>query len=184
MQHTCTLDKFRAQDTDSLVRLLTDPAVRAFLGGPVEASVAMRRVQAQLQNNGDMPAWAIRPLGADPDQLLGSVSLDPHHDGADIEVSYALLPEHQGLGYAAGALQLALHHAFQTMSLPRVVAETQAANARSVLLLERAGMSLLRTVTRFGALQSIYVMHSGLPHGPRPNHSFEPTPFGEAQFKR
>ncbi|MDC8770562.1 GNAT family N-acetyltransferase [Roseateles albus] len=160
MQHRCTLDKFRARDASSLYRLLVDPAVRTFLGGPVEPSLALERVRAQLENNSDLPAWAIRPLSAEPNQLAGVVSLDSHHDGFDVELSYALLPEYQGLGYAADAARLALNHAFEVMRLHRVVAETQTANGRSVLLLARVGMSCLKTTIRFGAPQSIFVMNN------------------------
>ena len=88
--------------------------------------------------------------------MLGIVSLDQHHDGKDIEVSYALLPENQGRGCATEAVQFALSHAFSQMGLTRVVAETQSLNARSVALLQRIGMVSQRTLIRFGAEQSIY----------------------------
>jgi len=50
------------------------------------------------------------------------------------------------------------------MQLRRVVAETQAANAASVRLLERPGFRLFRQVTRFGAKQSIYLAESSFIH--------------------
>jgi ribosomal-protein-alanine N-acetyltransferase len=42
------------------------------------------------------------------------------------------------------------------LALPRVLAETQAANHRSRRLLERLGMTATRTAVRFGARQIIY----------------------------
>ena len=89
--------------------------------------------------------------------MLGVVLLDRHHDLEDIEVSYLFLPEHWGRGYASAAVRQVLAHAFGTIGLCRVVAETQSANAASVRLLERLGFRLLRKVVRFGAEQSIYL---------------------------
>ena len=143
-------------DTPALLRLHTDREVRHFLGGPVAESVASQRVQSLIANNRPLPAWAIRSANSNLSPLLGVVSLDQHHDGRDIEVSYALLPEYQGRGFATEAVQFALRHAFCQMGLARVIAETQSRNARSVALLNRIGMLFQRTVIRFGAEQSIY----------------------------
>ena len=143
-------------DAPALLRLHIDREVRHFLGGPVAESVASQRVQSLISNNRPLPAWATPSANSNQSPLLGVVSLDQHHDGKDIEVSYALLPEYQGRGFATEAVQFALRHAFCQMGLARVIAETQSLNARSVALLNRIGMLFQRTVIRFGAEQSIY----------------------------
>ena len=152
----CCCGHLLPQDTPALLRLHTDLEVRRFLGGPVAESVANQRVQSLIANNRPLPAWAIRSANSDLSPMLGVVSFDQHHDGKDIEVSYALLPESQGHGYATEAVQFALRHAFDQMALTCVIAETQSLNARSVALLQRIGMVFQRTVIRFGAEQSIY----------------------------
>jgi ribosomal-protein-alanine N-acetyltransferase len=131
----CCCGHLSPLDTPALLRLHTDREVRHFLGGPVADSVASQRVQSLIANNRPLPAWAIRSANSNLSPLLGVVSLDQHHDGKDIEVSYALLPEYQGRGFATEAVQFALRHAFGQMGLARVVAETQSLNARSVALL-------------------------------------------------
>jgi len=149
------------------MRLHTDVQVRRFLGGPVEVPVARLRVQSLVEPNRPLPAWAIRGANSIESPLLGVVSLDQHHDGKDTEVSFALLPENQGRGFATEAVQFALRHAFGRMGLARVVAETQSLNAQSVALLERIGMVFQRTVIRFGAEQSIYAARNpNLPAAP------------------
>jgi ribosomal-protein-alanine N-acetyltransferase len=152
----CCFGHLLPQDTPALMRLHTDREVRHFLGGPVADSVAGQRIQSLIANNRPLPAWAIRSANSELSPMLGLVSFDQHHDGKDIEVSYALLPENQGRGYATEAVQFALRYAFDQMGLRRVVAETQSLNARSVALLQRIGMVFQRTVIRFGAEQSIY----------------------------
>ncbi len=71
-------------------------------------------------------------------------------------MSYELLPEYWGKGYATEAVEAALGYAFVDLGLERVVAETQAANERSCRLLERLGMKAERKLERFGAKQVIY----------------------------
>ena len=147
-------------DADDLLRLYTEPGVRAFLGGPLSTVEARRRVDAFFISRTPHPVWAIRSAGGDRSGFLGMVSLDPHHDGHDVQISYLLLPEHQGHGHASLAVADALRYAFTVLGLDRVVAETQSRNARSVRLLERVGMAFERRVIRFGVEQSIYAGHA------------------------
>jgi ribosomal-protein-alanine N-acetyltransferase len=152
----CCCGHLLPQDTPTLLRLHTDREVRHFLGGPVAELVAGERVQSLIANNRPLPAWAIRGANSELSPMLGLVSFDRHHDGRDIEVSFALLPENQGRGYATEAVQFALRYAFDQMGLRRVIAETQSLNTRSVALLQRIDMVFQRTVIRFGVEQSIY----------------------------
>jgi ribosomal-protein-alanine N-acetyltransferase len=98
--------------------------------------------------------WAIR-LKSDG-EFVGMVSLGVHHDGTDTEISYLLLPEWWGQGYAKEAVRAVVDLALGDLGLPRVVAETQTANVASCRLLESLGMRLERRVERFGAEQAIY----------------------------
>jgi [ribosomal protein S5]-alanine N-acetyltransferase len=151
----CYLDAPLPRDKADLIRLLTDARVRTYLGGALSESLANSRVAVELANPTADASWAIRRN--DDGVFLGSISLAKHHDGDDIEVSYALLPEHHGMGYATEALLLALAYGFREMNLQRIVAETQSANQRSIRLLERVGMQFEKHVIRFAAQQSIYV---------------------------
>lgn len=155
---SCRIGPIRQSDLPLVVRLYSEPQVRSFLGGPLSAQLAMQRAAEFIQSE---QAWAVRPTMGNP-SLLGVVALDPHHDLEDIEVSYLFLPEYWGRGYATEAVQQVLAHAFGTMELRRVVAETQAANASSVRLLERLGFRQLRQVVRFGAEQRIYLAEPSL----------------------
>jgi [ribosomal protein S5]-alanine N-acetyltransferase len=155
---SCRIGPIWESDLPPLARLYSEPQVRSFLGGPLYAQLATQRAAEFIQSE---QAWAVRPTSGNP-SLLGVVALDRHHDIEDIEVSYLFLPEHWGRGYATEAVQQVLAHAFGTMGLRRVVAETQAANASSVRLLERLGFRQLRQVVRFGAEQRIYLAEPSL----------------------
>ena len=150
----CCLESLEVNDLPLVERLFSESKVRAFLGGSIAPSLARQRaLEFVLQSE---RAWAVRSASGNSG-LLGVVLLDRHHDLEDIEVSYLFLPEHWGRGYASAAVRQVLAHAFGTIGLCRVVAETQSANAASVRLLERLGFRLLRKVVRFGAEQSIYL---------------------------
>lgn len=154
----CVLDSVRPTDLPEVVRLYTCPDVRQYLGGPFGVEWAQQRAESLMTTPG---VWAIRQNGPGNEPgaaLLGILTLDRHHDHEDLEVSYLLLPEHWGLGHAFHAVRQALVHAFDTIGVDRVVAETQAVNAASIRLLERLGFRRVQTVTRFGAEQFVYLV--------------------------
>jgi len=150
----CDLTALRADDLEHVVRLYTDPDVRRFLGGPVDEQTIRARFPAILEFDASTQHLAVR-IKTDG-SFAGIVTLSPHHDGADTEVSYQFLPEWWGRGYATEAVRAVVTHALADSGLPRIIAETRTANIASCRLLERIGMRLDRKVERFGAEQSIY----------------------------
>jgi len=155
-EHLCVLDTIRPFDLPQVARLFSDPAVRSFLGGPLSPALAEQRASELLTKSAPAKIWAIRPASSVGTSFAGIVVLDRHHDFEDVEVSYLLLPEHWGRGYARAAVHQVLAYAFDVAGNKRVLAETQTANTASIRLLERLGFRHLRQVTRFGAEQSIY----------------------------
>ena len=156
----CVLSSFLRSDEGEATRLYTDAVVRRFLGGPVSLSRAERTFDAWLSGNGSLRRWAVRRKtdGA----LIGMVSLAPHHEPADIEISYMFLPEFWRRGLGTEVVSTVIDYAFQHLRLPRIVAETQSANIASRRLLERIGMRVERHLVRFNAEQSLYSMNN--PH--------------------
>lgn len=158
-RRACYLGKVHHSDRPDLIELFTDPEARAFLGGPLSEEDAAGRARDLLggSNSGageGSRVWAVRRTG--DDAFIGLFWLEPHHEVRDHAVSYVLLPRHVGAGYASMALRQVLGHAFDDLKLQRVVAETQAANLRSILLLERVGMRPERSFQRFGTMQVLY----------------------------
>jgi ribosomal-protein-alanine N-acetyltransferase len=151
----CELTALRPDDLEYVVRLYTDAEVRRFLGGPVDEEAIRSAFPMLIEPGTATQHWAIR-LKHD-NTFVGVVSLGAHHDGTDTEVSYQLLPEWWGQGYAKETVQAVVNHALDSLGFPRVIAETQTVNVASCRLLERLGMRLERMVERFGAEQAIYV---------------------------
>lgn len=150
----CMLTRPVAADLAAILELYTSTEVRLYLGGPIDAQAFRERVAPKLLAADGSLYWVIR---RSVDQsFLGLISLVPHHDGGDTEVSYQFLPAWWGQGYATEVVARIIAYAIHDVGLPRVVAETQTANTASCRLLENVGMRLERTVTRFGAEQGIF----------------------------
>ena len=143
----------RAEDAVVLAGLFTDPIVRRYLGGPRSSAQAQSSALRLVAANREFPAWVVEQPGVP--NAVGFVSLDRHHDGQEVEVSFVLRPEAQGAGLGRAAVAAALMEAWE-LRLECVVAETQAANARSVQLLMALGFSAEREITRFGAAQVLF----------------------------
>jgi len=136
-----------ARDAAFVRNLLSDPIVRRYLGG------VATHINTDFSDN-EEDTWIVH-AGQTP---IGMMSLGPHKDGMDWEVSYQFIPASWGKGYATEALGYILDYAFATRALPRVIAETQKANAKSVALLRRIQMVEIATLTRFGETQLIFAI--------------------------
>lgn len=155
MERCCSL-ALQESDMVEVSSLYYDEQVRQFLGGPVSNEQYLRSFQAMISAQAQHQGYyfAVRLLA--DHQLIGLVSLDPHHDIAAWELSYQFLPAFWKQGYATEALTHLLQFGFQNLKLEHIVAETQAANLNSCRLLEYLGFQKLRQVVRFGNLQIIY----------------------------
>lgn len=150
----CALTPLEQGDFEDISRLLQNPRVRAYLGGPVAAEEVVVKLSAMLA---DQKAWhwVVRLL--EDARFTGLVSLTPHHDGDDYEISYEIDEMMQGRGFGVEIVRSVLNFAVTTMGLRRVVAETQMVNHASIRLLEKLGMGLEREVERFDVRQGIFV---------------------------
>jgi RimJ/RimL family protein N-acetyltransferase len=146
-------------DLSVIFRLMTDPTVREYLGGPAAPDGLALRLNACV--GATTMFSVVRRLD---DAVFGLVVIDPEtepagHAGGDSEVSYQLLPEFWGCGYGRESVSAAVSWAFQNIAPTPlvVVAITQEANRESRRLLEAIGMS---QVGRFMELDAWQVKYS------------------------
>lgn len=69
----------------------------------------------------------------------------------DVEIGYLFLPDAWGKGYATEAASCLLTHAFQGISLPKVVAVTDAENTASQKVLKKIGMRPIGNLYAYGS---------------------------------
>jgi len=163
-----SLTALTPQDQAFVTALLGDQAVRQFLGGVVPPSERIARFQAYLTGASGVDIWAVHTkVHAQP---IGLIILSPHHNGVDTEISYQFSPSFWCNGYASEAVRCVLEHVRRTLALPRVVAETQAANTASCRLLRRLGLEEVGKLERFGQPQILFATSRERSDSPTPDH--------------
>ncbi|WP_063763513.1 GNAT family N-acetyltransferase [Streptomyces sp. NRRL S-646] len=141
------------QDVPAHVRLWTDAEVRRHLGGPVDAEV----VRAREQGCVGAPGLLSIVRRADG-QVVGSVLAEAEARNGHTEISYQLLPEHWGYGYAREAVTAVVDWAAVALPGREIVAVTQETNTRSRRLLDAVGGILAERFVEFGEPQVLYRM--------------------------
>jgi [ribosomal protein S5]-alanine N-acetyltransferase len=154
----CLINPFQTSDLVDVKTLYENPEVRKYLGGIPTEDTIEGTFNEMLSPSCNSFYWVVREKNTN--NFVGIVSLDPHHDGEYLELSYQLLPKWWGGGYGTEVVKRVLQFAFDELNLSKLVAETQSKNIPSCKLLERLGMNLERKTIRFGAEQSIYSLKS------------------------
>ena len=149
----CQIRSFSEAYIQSALPLFTNKQVRAFLGGPMPADWAEKRLERWATAESDSQYFAVTLLDG---TFIGFIDISPYHEPKYQELSYLFLPAFWGYGYAFEACQAVLQYCEETLDLKTIVAETQSANTRSRALLERLGFTMVRQLERFGAMQCVY----------------------------
>jgi RimJ/RimL family protein N-acetyltransferase len=144
------LREFTAADAAFVVALVNDPDWLRFIGernvrtdDDARQFIAEQLV-AKYRSQG-FGLWAMQRQ--DDGALLGMCGLVARATLADIDLGYALLPQHRGAGYVREAAAACLDHAARVLGLPRVVAITRPDNAASIRVLQSLGMLHEDTLT-------------------------------------
>jgi ribosomal-protein-alanine N-acetyltransferase len=159
----CVFQRPTEADILDVEGLYTNPVVRRYLGGPIPASEAKRRVRLAmlLWVKEGLGPWVVRETGSG--MVVGYGGLSWYEGGPRVEVSYQVFPEWWGRGFGFGIIEHSVADGFERLGLDDIWAETQAANQASRKLLRRAGFQFVEEVERYGALQEVLVLHRSSP---------------------
>jgi RimJ/RimL family protein N-acetyltransferase len=161
------LRQFTDDDVDNLFNLNSDPAVMRYLTGgrPTpreEIRDQIMPVHLGLYGRLDrLGTWAAE--SADTGEFLGWFHFRPGHgsdDITDIELGYRLRRSAWNKGYATEGSRALVSRGFTDLGVGRVFAHTMAVNTGSRHVLEKCGLTLVRTIPYDGA----YVIE-GAEHG-------------------
>ena len=151
----CVLASLIEEDYGAVMELYRNPKVRQYLGGAISAEQVQERFAA-VQIHSEYLALSIHIR--ESREFAGLITIAPHHDGEDTEISFQLLPNFWGKGYATEACSAVLGHAFTALGMNWIVAETQAVNDQARALLARLGMNQIGEIERFGSQNIIYAI--------------------------
>ncbi|WP_316529310.1 GNAT family N-acetyltransferase [Kitasatospora brasiliensis] len=146
------LRRFTEADVDDLAALHGHPDVMRRIddGRPVPRVAVERQLARFLAEYDGLPSdhgcfvAAEKSSGA----FLGWLSLRPAASvglTGGTELGYRVLPSVWGRGYATEGARALVRHAFAELDVERIVATTMTVNAASRRVMEKAGLSLVRT---------------------------------------
>ncbi|UQA96906.1 GNAT family N-acetyltransferase [Streptomyces halobius] len=147
------LRAFTTADTDHLLALDNDPEVVRFINGgrPTSRDVIQERSLPRLVH--DYPCLGTRGYWAAQEKstgaFLGWFEFRPldEHSPAVVELGYRLHQAAWGRGYATEGSRALIHKGFTELGIERVTASTMAVNIRSRRVMEKSGLSLVRSFT-------------------------------------
>jgi RimJ/RimL family protein N-acetyltransferase len=137
-----TLRPLAEGDLDDLVAMNGDPEVMAYIGPPMTAEQVASEHPDWLRGHGDFGLWAGLVDGGFAGVWFLSRDPDDEHAG---EIGWRLPRHAWGQGYAVEGGRVLVAHGFDTLGLTRLWAETMAVNSRSRRVMERLGMTHVRT---------------------------------------
>ncbi|MEU9608976.1 GNAT family N-acetyltransferase [Streptomyces sp. NPDC048057] len=147
------LRPFTADDADRLFDLDGDPEVMRYLSGgkPTSRETVRTRVLPRVLH--DHPCTGTRGYWAAEEKaggaFLGWFEFRPVADdiAAVVELGYRLHASAWGKGYATEGARALVDKGFTDLGVDVVTANTMAVNTRSRRVMEKAGLSLLRSFT-------------------------------------
>lgn len=131
------------EDFDACLAMDRDPEVTRYIQGPWADPDEHRRFLADRIQRTWPPGqgyWSIFAK-AEPGTFLGWVLLIPYDGvGPEIDIGWRLRQAAWGKGYATEATRPVVAHAFDTLGLPRLVADIDPRNAPSMHVAAKIGM--------------------------------------------
>jgi RimJ/RimL family protein N-acetyltransferase len=151
------LRPFAAADIDQLHDLLTLPGIRRFLWDdeliPRERTAGIIERSIALFATHGFGLWAVS--FKDRAAIVGFCGFWYFHQPPQLELLYGIAPEHWSAGLATEAATAMIQYGFDELGFARIEASTDAENAASVRVMERAGMRFWKREMTNG-LDTIY----------------------------
>ncbi|SCK06428.1 Protein N-acetyltransferase, RimJ/RimL family [Streptomyces sp. WMMB 714] len=147
------LRPFTAADAGNLLALHSDPDVMRYINGgrPADREGIRERTLPGLMREypciGGRGYWAAQEK--DTHVFLGWFEFRPldAHDASVVELGYRLNRSAWGRGYATEGSRALIRKGFEELGVVRVTANTMAVNAGSRRVMEKSGLSFLRSFT-------------------------------------
>jgi ribosomal-protein-alanine N-acetyltransferase len=140
-----TLRRWRERDRDAFAALNADPEVMEHFPGVLtaeESDQLLRRIDRQFEEFG-FGLWAVDIKWAK--RFIGfcglAVPTFHTHFTPAVEIGWRFAKDQWGSGYATEAAKAVLEFGFEEVDLEQILSWTVPANQRSLLVMERLGMT-------------------------------------------
>lgn len=144
-----TLRQFTLSDAEFIIELVNEPSFIENIGDrrvrtlpDAEKYLENGAISSYARNGFGLLAVTLNGTG----QPIGMCGLIKRDELEDVDIGYAFLPKFWSKGYALESAQAVMNHAKEVVGLKRVVAIVDPANASSIRLLEKIGMTFEKMV--------------------------------------
>ena len=144
-----TIRRMSVDDAAFMLQLLNEPTWLRFIGDRGVRTIDDARCYIEA---GPVDSYARLGFGFYLVELredgapVGICGLAKRDYLDDVDIGYALLPQHEGRGYAIEASRAVLAHARDELGLARIVATTRAVNTGSQKVLDKLGLRFERVI--------------------------------------
>jgi RimJ/RimL family protein N-acetyltransferase len=143
------LRRLTPDDAPFMFELVTDPSWIEFIGDrglrthEDARSYIVEKYVADYERHGfGLYAVELKESGAP----VGICGLIKREGLDDVDLGFAFLPRHTGLGYASESAVAVMAHGREALGIGRIVAITLPGNRRSIRVLEKAGLRFERLI--------------------------------------
>lgn len=145
------LRRFTPTDVDNLYELDSDPAVMRYLtGGRTTPREVIRDeilpwILSLYERGGDFGRWAA--IETATGDFVGWFGIRPPNAAIpdEVELGFRLRQSAWGRGFASEGARALIHKGFTELGVRRVVAQTMTVNGASRRVMEKAGLTRVRT---------------------------------------
>lgn len=131
------------------IRYIGDRNVRSL----EDARVYLEKGPIAMYERAGFGMWVMERKGTG--EPVGTCGLIRRESLDDVDIGFAMLPQHRGRGFALEASRAVLEYAWNVIGLTRVIAIVSPGNAKSIRLLETIGMRFERKVRMPGDSEEI-----------------------------
>jgi RimJ/RimL family protein N-acetyltransferase len=147
-------------DVPALHRLWTDARVRRFLWDgkvvPLECTAEIVEKNTRLFEACGFGIWGVRARNAT--ELVGFTGYWHFHTPPSLELLFGGTADHWHRGIATESSRCVMHYGFEALDFRTIEASTDVANAASVRVLEKLGMSFRQRAVRDGLDAVFYAL--------------------------
>ncbi len=144
-------------DADALHRLWTHPEVRRYLW---DDRVILKRETAEILEKNEilfrekgLGLWAMLPKEAIT--LIGFCGYWFFHEPPELQLLYGVTSDAWGRGLATEGARAMIRYGFEALGFARIAGSTDAPNAASIRVMQKAGMTFEKRVLKNG-LDTVY----------------------------
>ncbi|HEU4718154.1 MAG TPA: GNAT family N-acetyltransferase [Bacteroidia bacterium] len=133
------------RDTETMIRLNSDPEVIRYTGDPpfvsVESAHAFfaERIAAYKKHGYGRWITELKSSG----EIIGWCGLKLHEDTGETDLGYRFFRAHWGKGYATEGAKATIAFGCRTLGLTRIVAHARKENSASLRVLQKCGMKII-----------------------------------------